>query len=284
MELTDLVASVETTANGGDSLSQLNAAVAVSRELESLADNLVDHFVQRARSAEVSWGAIGARLGTQQQSARSRFAERASIRVVDGKDADLAPRLLLCLDRAAEEARLDGSGEIGAHHLLLGLLEEGMPAAALDRAGVRTEDVRATAVTLFGKQGTAQERAPEASEEVRGVLERTRYMAHEHSLGGIVTPQHLLCALVSDPGGRAVRVMNELKVDIRAVHQEVSQHIVGHKKRRRRDRQGDLTCSFCSRSETAAGPLAAGRGVRICADCAATALGSLQRPVDPAYT
>src|SRR5215470_17094251 len=63
---------------GGVSLDQIEAAIAVSDELQAGADELVGHFVTQARRDGCSWTDIGARLGVSKQAARQRFAESAT--------------------------------------------------------------------------------------------------------------------------------------------------------------------------------------------------------------
>jgi len=58
----------------GDSpLDRVEAALAVSEELASAADELIGHFVAEARLAGCSWTQIGGRMGVSKQAARQRF-------------------------------------------------------------------------------------------------------------------------------------------------------------------------------------------------------------------
>jgi len=57
-------------------LDRIEAALSVSEELQSTADELVAHFVMQGRQQGCSWTEIGARLGVSKQAARQRFARQ----------------------------------------------------------------------------------------------------------------------------------------------------------------------------------------------------------------
>ncbi|MCT9929718.1 ClpX C4-type zinc finger protein [Planotetraspora sp. A-T 1434] len=56
-----------------DPLEILTAAIALSAELSSEADTLLDQAVRDAREAGASWNVIGERFGFSKQAARKRF-------------------------------------------------------------------------------------------------------------------------------------------------------------------------------------------------------------------
>src|SRR5215813_527053 len=115
----------------GDSpLDRVEAALAINEELASSGDELIGHFVAEARDAGCSWTEIGERMGVSKQAARQRFAQQAATPAAAGlkPQGRLKPmgRLLACLEAAGREAAADGAAEIGTHHLLAGLFEEGV--------------------------------------------------------------------------------------------------------------------------------------------------------------
>src|SRR5260221_13362652 len=57
-------------------LDRVEAALAVSQELASGADEVIGHFVEEARQAGCSWTEIGERVGGSKQAARQRVAQR----------------------------------------------------------------------------------------------------------------------------------------------------------------------------------------------------------------
>src|SRR5258708_8530318 len=123
-----LAAQVRQRAPGGP-LDQVEAALALSAELASGADELIGQFVTGAREAGCTWTEIGERMGVSKQAARQRYTP------VTPRPAGLErkPRLQACLAAAGREPASDGAAETGTQHLLLGLLEEGVAAAVLDR-------------------------------------------------------------------------------------------------------------------------------------------------------
>jgi len=62
--------------SSAEPLDRIEAALAVSEELTSGADELIGHFVAEARAAGCSWTEIGQRFGVSKQAARQRFAQR----------------------------------------------------------------------------------------------------------------------------------------------------------------------------------------------------------------
>src|SRR5258708_31016283 len=60
----------------GEPLDRVEAALVVSQELASGADELIGQFVAEARRAGCSWTEIGQRIGVSKQAARQRFAPR----------------------------------------------------------------------------------------------------------------------------------------------------------------------------------------------------------------
>src|SRR5689334_4055383 len=142
MEVVSLPGLVrEVGRRAGDSpLDRVEAALAIGEELASSADELIGHFVAEARQAGCSWTQIGERMGVSKQAARQRFT------VLPGHarpgSLEQQPRLVACLEAAAREAAADGAAEIGTHHQLLGLYEEGVAAAILEKIGIRADEVR----------------------------------------------------------------------------------------------------------------------------------------------
>ena len=69
---------------------RIEAALAVSAELTSGADELIGHFVAAARQAGCSWTEIGQRIGVSKQAARQRFAPQRPRRRRRGKTGGAA--------------------------------------------------------------------------------------------------------------------------------------------------------------------------------------------------
>jgi ClpX C4-type zinc finger/Clp amino terminal domain, pathogenicity island component len=176
-------------------------------------------------------------------------------------------RLLACLQAAGREAAADGAAEVGAHHLLTGLFEEGVAAAILEKLDARAETVRAAARELFPGAGQPSQLPPPQSAEARDAVRAAEALARRGGCGYVGT-EHLLGALALDPGSRARRVLSSLQVSIPAIKKELECYISpARQRRRRRGKTADGGCSFCGKPGGDGLRLIAGPGVRICAEC-----------------
>jgi len=233
VSVTELVDAVRQQAPGSP-LDRVEAALMVSEELASCADELIGQFVEEARRAGCSWTEIGQRIGVSKQAARQRFGEQQR-RAPKAWSCRLSAPAGGCLEAARREAAADGAAEVGTHHQLIGLLHEGVAAAVLEELGVRAHAVRSAARKLFpGGGGLPGERPPQESAEAREAVQRAAAIARQAGRGDVGT-EHLLAALALDPGSRARRVLSHLGVSIAAVKKGLDCY-VGPGKRRRRKR------------------------------------------------
>src|SRR5262252_5659884 len=251
-------------------LDRVEAAIAVGEELASGGDDVIGRFVAEARSAGCSWTEIGVRLGVSKQAARQRFTQPgapAAAGLMPGGRLTPKDRLLACLQAAGREAAADGAAEIGTHHLLIGLFDEGVAAATLEKLGVRADAVRAAARELFPGASDPSRLPPPESAEARGAIRGAAALARRGGCGYVGT-EHLLGALALDPGSRARRVLGKLGVSIPAIKRELECYISPpRQRRRRRGKAADAACSFCGKPRDDSLRLIAGPGVYICAEC-----------------
>jgi hypothetical protein len=149
-----------------------------------------------------------------------------------------------------------GAGDIGTHHLLVGLFEEGVAAAILEKLGVRADAARAVARELFPGSGQPGEVPPPESAEARDAICGAEALARRGGCGYVGT-EHLLGALALDPGSRARRVLASLGVSIPAIMKELECYISpGRQRRRRRGKamaRGVLVLRQAGRGRAAAG-------------------------------
>ena len=101
--------------------------------------------------------------------------------------------------------------------------------------------------------------AVEAMQRAAGLAERAG--------SGEVGTEHLLAAMVLDPGSRARRVLSHLGVSSAAVKKGLDGYVGPGKQRRRKRGKVDLACSFCGKSQKQVKKLIAGPGVYICDEC-----------------
>jgi hypothetical protein len=275
----ELVAGISRSTSGP--LERLDDAIALRDALAADADRVMDHFVGQARDSGESWTAIGDRLGISKQAARQRFSDR----VQAGFARQLRPRLRTCLDQAGREAQVDGSPEVGTHHLLAGLLAEGVAAAILEKLGLTADTIRDSGHRLFGPPSPAIDTVPPMSVEAKCALDAAAHTARanapDNTMGQVVGTEHLLAVLALDPGSRARRILNDLDVDIAAIKRELNCFVTLNPRRRRRHGRKphlDAACSFCGRTPADPGQLVAGPGVWICAACVGLAAEILDGP------
>jgi ClpX C4-type zinc finger/Clp amino terminal domain, pathogenicity island component len=252
----------------GAPLDRVEAALTVSEELASCADELIGQFVEEARRAGCSWTEIGQRIGVSKQAARQRFADPRRRAPQTWK---LSASCGGCLEAARREAAADGAAEVGTHHQLIGLFHEGVAAAVLEELGVRADAVRAAARELFpAGGGLPGGRPPQESAEAGEAIQRAAAIAQQAGRAD-VGAEHLLAALALDPGSRARRVLIHLGVSIAAIKKGLDCYVGPGKQRRRRRGKADLACSFCGKSQKQVKKLVGGTGVYtgvyICDEC-----------------
>nr|WSX49449.1 ATP-dependent Clp protease ATP-binding subunit [Streptomyces sp. NBC_00974] len=155
VRLDDLIEAIKKVHT--DTLEQLSGAVVAAEALGDVADHLIGHFVDQARRSGASWTDIGRSMGVTRQAAQKRFVPKAD-KAGEGSDVDAAqgfgrftPRARNVVVTAQNEARTAGNTEIGAAHLVLGLLAdpEALAVLALRAQGVDPQDVRAAATAVL---------------------------------------------------------------------------------------------------------------------------------------
>jgi ATP-dependent Clp protease ATP-binding subunit ClpA len=266
-----LIDAVAERAGNADPLVRLETAVTFADLAGKAADAMVDHYVQAARAAELSWTVIGDRLGVSKQAARQRFSTRLGlIAGPTGEPAAIAPRLASCLEAAQAAADAEDSVP-GTQHLLLGLLQVGVAANILDRLGVTRENLRAAATRLF-EPATSGEggRRIVGDGEADAAIRSARRFATDRGQN-LAGTEHLLLVLALDPGSAARRVLNNVGVDPARVKKELNCLIPPLPRPGRRGWKGrndDRACAFCGCADPQR-PMVAGPGVWICRDCVA---------------
>jgi ATP-dependent Clp protease ATP-binding subunit ClpA len=263
----DLAATVRSRVPG-DELERVEAALAISADLALTADALIEQFVTEARQAGRSWTEIGARMGVSKQAARQRFASQTPALGPAGMAP--RPRLAVCLDAAGRAAAAEGAAETGTQHLLLGLFAEGLAAAILEKAGARPDAARAAAAEMFPVSGEPAADAPPESADARNAVCRAEAIARQAGQESVGT-EHLLAAMILDPGSRARRILIRLGVSLPEIKKELEcyVHPRGRRRRRPRGKAAGGSCSFCGKPRTDSLRLVAGPNVHICAECIA---------------
>ncbi len=281
-----LVVQVDQITASDDPLDRVDAGGIVAATLAGHADSLVDHLVAQARAAGRSWTEIGARLGVSKQAARKRFTDTTTptsgLTPVLPPELSLRPRLRSCLTRADQLAQAAGAAQVGAEHLLAGLLTDGVAAAILDKLAVTADAITTSTLRLFGPANRPTDTVPPLSADAVCAIEAAAQHAQVRADNPdhvTVGTEHLLAVLALDHGSRAHRILVDLGVDIAAVKKELACYLTLNPPRPRRPRRNRRTptvaCSFCGTPESPNRPLAHGPGVTICTVCAQRAAQSL---------
>src|SRR3954452_19479530 len=142
VRLDDLIAAIQKVHS--DALDQLSDAVLAAEHLGEVADHLIGHFVDQARRSGASWTDIGRSMGVTKQAAQKRFVPKEPLDPQQGFTR-FTLRARNVVTAAQEAARSAGNTEVGAGHLVLGLLTEpeGLAAQAIAAEGVAPDAVRA---------------------------------------------------------------------------------------------------------------------------------------------
>lgn len=200
-----------TAINGArdDDLERLSDAMIVGAHLGDLADHLIGHYVDQARHAGRSWTEIGHSMGVSKQAARKRFNPKDPGTPTPNADdgfgnfTDTARTSVL---EAQEQARAARNGEVGAPHLLLGVLLHLEADDALSRA-LQQCDLTAEAAIAAARAALppALDSDPPAlipfDEPARKCLELSfrQALRLEHAFVG---PEHMTLALLEHENGR----------------------------------------------------------------------------------
>jgi hypothetical protein len=181
----------------GTALEQLTAASELAERLRARGDELLDQFVDAARTGGSSWSEIGCSLGTSKQAAQQRFAALA------GSPPSQAPFGLVgssaeVLSAAGEEARALGHHYIRPEHIILGLLSqpEELAARALADLGLTTTGVRRQIAAQLGSSAPRPTGSLGVAPQTKRLLELARAIAKSLSHNCPRT-EHILLAAVS---------------------------------------------------------------------------------------
>ncbi len=192
---------VRAAAQLGDPAAGLEAVAELRRRLTTLEAAHVDEAI----AGGWSWQRVAAALGVTKQAAHARHARRAK-RTQEG--LVVAGRARQAVQRARLEAARLGATRVESDHLLLGLLLEGTGAVceALDGCEITYDAVRARIVPPAGTPPRPAAHPPAVSPQTREVLEQS--MREAVSRGDArLDVQHLLLAVLHEPGGRGLQAV-----------------------------------------------------------------------------
>ncbi|MCA6091408.1 ATP-dependent Clp protease ATP-binding subunit [Streptomyces sp. SCA3-4] len=116
ISLADLIAKLDEELPEASELARISEARLRAQTLSDLGDQLIDHYVGKAKQNGASWTQIGDAIGVSKQAAQQRHAPSAFERFTELNRHSIV--------LAQEAARTHKHDFIGTEHMLLGLLGE----------------------------------------------------------------------------------------------------------------------------------------------------------------
>ncbi len=203
VNLQHLIEAIDADLPTGDPLTKVSEAQQRARSLTDIGDQMIDHFVTRARAAGTPWSQIGDALGVTKQAAQQRWVPPVYQRFTN------RARHVVVL--AQEQARGLRHGYIGTEHLLLGILDEteGAGARVLATLCGSTDAVRDTLLSTLrvGTEIPPQKIpfTPRGKEALGQANAQAVELGHNY-----VGTEHVLLGLLKVEGGVAATTLRGL--------------------------------------------------------------------------
>jgi hypothetical protein len=204
ISLADLIARLDEELPDADPLARISEAQIRNQTLADLGDQLVDHYVGKAKQAGASWSEIGAAIGVTKQAAQQRHAPTPFERYTDLNRHSIV--------LAQEAARTHKHDFIGTEHLLLGLLGEPRGLAheillAKTESEQRIRDAIEEALPPAGEKAPRGHIAfrPESKEAIQQALRAAADLGHDW-----VGTEHSLLGLIHAEDSPAARILRNL--------------------------------------------------------------------------
>ncbi|MEU6734534.1 Clp protease N-terminal domain-containing protein [Streptomyces physcomitrii] len=204
ISLADLIARLDEEFPDADHLARISEAQLRNQTLADLGDQLVDHYVGRAKRAGASWSEVGEAIGVSKQAAQQRHSPAPFDRFTERNRHGIV--------LAQEAARTHKHDFIGTEHLLLGLLGERQGLAyemLLAEAGSerRVREAVEAALPPAGKKAPRGHIAfrPESKEAIEQALAAAVDLGHDR-----VGTEHSLLGLIRVEASPAAGILREL--------------------------------------------------------------------------
>ena len=204
ISLSDLIARLDEEFADADDLARISEAQIRSQTLSDLGDQLVGHYVGKARQAGASWSEIGDAIGVSKQAAQQRHSPAPFERYTDLNRHSIV--------LAQEAARTHKHDSIGTEHMLLGLLGEPRGLAyelLVASAGPeqRIHDAVEEAMPPAGKKAPRGHIAfrPESKEAIEQAIRAAADLGHDW-----VGTEHTLLGLIRAEESQAAQILRNL--------------------------------------------------------------------------
>jgi hypothetical protein len=217
VNLRQLIEQLDTDTPAADVLSKVTEAQQRARSLTGIGDQLVDHFVSKAREAGASWSQLGDALGVSKQAAQQRWVPG------EANFSRFTKRARHVVVLAQEKARELRHGQVDSEHLLLGLIaEEGGIGGrvVIEAAGSRETAERAVLDALTPGTDKPPTHIPftDLNKTVlRATLDEALGMGHNY-----IGTEHILLGLLKLDEGRAAEALRRIGVTYQDAYAQVT--------------------------------------------------------------
>ena len=228
ISLADLIARLDEELSESDELARISEARLRAQTLSDLGDQLIDHYVSKAKQVGASWTEIGDAIGVSKQAAQQRHAPTPFQRFTDLNRHSIV--------LAQEAARTHKHDFIGTEHLLLGLLGEPKGLAykvlmAKTESEQRVRDAIEEALPPAGEKALRGHIAfrPESKEAIEQARRAAADLGHdwvgtEHTLLGLIRVEE-------SPAARILRNLGFTPDELQeAVEAEIANRLAGRSK------------------------------------------------------
>uniref|UniRef100_A0AAU2VET0 ATP-dependent Clp protease ATP-binding subunit n=1 Tax=Streptomyces sp. NBC_00003 TaxID=2903608 RepID=A0AAU2VET0_9ACTN len=203
ISLAELIARLDEELPEANELARISEARLRAQTLSDLGDQLIDHYVSKAKQTGASWTEIGDAIGVSKQAAQQRHVSPFE------RYTNLNRHSIVL---AQEAARTHKHDFIGTEHILLGLLGEPRGLAyevLIAKAGSeqRVRDAIAEAMPPAGEKALRGHIAfrPESKEAIEQARRAAADLGHDW-----VGTEHTLLGLIRTEESPASRILRDL--------------------------------------------------------------------------
>ncbi|MDH6605266.1 hypothetical protein M2164_000901 [Streptomyces sp. SAI-208] len=215
ISLADLIARLDEELPDADVLARISEARLRAQTLSDLGDQLIDHYVSKAKRNGASWTEIGDAIGVSKQAAQQRHAPGPFERFTRLNRHGIV--------LAQEAARTHKHDFIGTEHMLLGLLGEPQGLAyevLVAKAGPeqRIRDAIEEAMPPAGEKALRGHIAfrPESKEAIEQARLASTELGHDW-----VGTEHTLLGLIRVEESPAAQILHTLGFTADELHESV---------------------------------------------------------------
>ncbi|MEV0280793.1 Clp protease N-terminal domain-containing protein [Streptomyces sp. NPDC050610] len=229
ISLADLITRLDEELPDANELTRISEARLRAQTLSDLGDQLIDHYVSKAKRTGASWTEIGDAIGVSKQAAQQRHTPAPFEGFTDLNRHSIV--------LAQEAARTHKHDFIGTEHLLLGLLGEPR-SLAYDVLAAKAESAQRVRDAIEEAMPPAGEKAlrghiafrPESKEAIEQARRASADLGHDW-----IGTEHTLLGLIRVEESPAAQILRDLGFTPEELHEtvrtEVAERLAARDKR-----------------------------------------------------